>query len=30
METIPTDRELEALKVLWRHGEITVETSATR
>jgi predicted transcriptional regulator len=24
METIPTDRELEALKVLWRHGEITV------
>src|SRR5271157_2804397 len=24
METIPTDRELEALKVLWRQGEATV------
>ena len=24
MEYIPTDRELEALKVLWRHGEATV------
>jgi len=24
MESIPTDRELEALKVLWRHGEATV------
>jgi len=24
MEIIPTDRELEALKVLWRHGEATV------
>ena len=24
METIPTDRELEALKVLWRCGEATV------
>jgi BlaI family transcriptional regulator, penicillinase repressor len=24
MECIPTDRELEALKVLWRHGEATV------
>jgi BlaI family transcriptional regulator, penicillinase repressor len=24
MELIPTDRELEALKVLWRHGEATV------
>jgi BlaI family transcriptional regulator, penicillinase repressor len=24
MEPIPTDRELEALKVLWRHGEATV------
>jgi predicted transcriptional regulator len=24
METIPTDRELEALKVLWRDGESTV------
>ncbi|MHC4178729.1 MAG: BlaI/MecI/CopY family transcriptional regulator [Planctomycetota bacterium] len=24
METIPTDRELEALKVLWREGEATV------
>ena len=24
MDYIPTDRELEALKVLWRHGEATV------
>jgi len=24
MDTIPTDRELEALKVLWQHGEATV------
>jgi BlaI family penicillinase repressor len=24
METVPTDRELEALKVLWRQGEATV------
>ena len=24
MEMSPTDRELEALKVLWRHGEATV------
>jgi BlaI family transcriptional regulator, penicillinase repressor len=24
MDTAPTDRELEALKVLWRHGEATV------
>jgi predicted transcriptional regulator len=24
MEIIPTDRELEALKVLWQHGEATV------
>jgi BlaI family transcriptional regulator, penicillinase repressor len=24
MELIPTDRELEALKVLWQHGESTV------
>jgi BlaI family penicillinase repressor len=24
MAIIPTDRELEALKVLWRHGEATV------
>ncbi len=24
METLPTDRELEALKVLWRQGEATV------
>ncbi len=24
MEAIPTDRELEALKVLWRDGESTV------
>jgi predicted transcriptional regulator len=24
METVPTDRELEALKVLWRRGEATV------
>ena len=24
METLPTDRELEALKVLWRRGEATV------
>ena len=24
MEMTPTDRELEALKVLWRHGEATV------
>jgi BlaI family transcriptional regulator, penicillinase repressor len=24
MEITPTDRELEALKVLWRHGEATV------
>ena len=24
MDTIPTDRELEALKVLWRQGEATV------
>jgi predicted transcriptional regulator len=24
METVPTDRELEALKILWRRGEATV------
>lgn len=24
MELVPTDRELEALKVLWQHGEATV------
>ena len=24
MEITPTDRELEALKALWRHGELTV------
>ena len=30
METIPTDRELEALKVLWRHGETTVRDICDR
>jgi BlaI family transcriptional regulator, penicillinase repressor len=30
METIPTDRELEALKVLWRDGEMTVRDLCDR
>lgn len=30
MENIPTDRELEALKVLWRHGEATVRDICDR
>ena len=30
MENIPTDRELEALKVLWRHGEATVREICDR
>ena len=30
MEIIPTDRELEALKVLWRRGEATVREISDR
>src|SRR3990170_3091042 len=30
MEMIPTDRELEALKVLWQHGEATVRDICDR
>jgi len=30
VETIPTDRELEALKVLWQHGEATVRDVCDR
>jgi BlaI family transcriptional regulator, penicillinase repressor len=30
METMPTDRELEALKVLWQEGEITVREICDR
>lgn len=30
MDTIPTDRELDALKVLWLHGEATVRDIAGR
>ncbi len=30
MEITPTDRELQALKVLWRHGEATVRDICDR
>jgi len=30
MEVIPTDRELEALKVLWQHGDATVRAICDR